>query len=245
MESTLPPRRADYRALITALRAPAGAESPAGDRCASLHIYEGQYLLELHQGARQTFKLLTPAAVAEAFSGRTQDSGWLPPGVVRAGDSLKGPFVVAFRPPSRQALLVQHTSATRPRRLTVPLPGLVLAGQATQWWIWAVKESAFTPTARLHATPLPNVFEDGAICWGANGPPAATAANVAAVWDLFFASPFNDHLAQRRVQGHGDVRPFLRELAGQKTGSFPPDLLIPYAAGATVAVACERFVRSL
>lgn len=85
-----------------------------------------------------------------------------------------------------------------------------------------------TPDAELFHAPLPNVFGNGSICWGANNPPEASAPKISEAWKLFLSTPFNGHAANHKVIGEtGDVRPFLRQLARSRE-KFPTQRLRPF-----------------
>lgn len=98
------------------------------------------------------------------------------------------------------------------QRLHVPLPGLVLFGMGTNYFIWAVKTEKLDPFLEIYRAPLPNVYTDGKICWGMVKPPRATSRSLFQAWELFTKSTFNNHLASgKSKRAHDDVRAVLRE----------------------------------
>ncbi|MDQ2810206.1 MAG: prokaryotic E2 ligase family D protein [Chloroflexota bacterium] len=231
-----------HAALITALLTP--GPRALGALEAELLMYEGQYLFHYRQNAADHYKLLTADTVAVAFTGLGHDSGWLPPGLVRSGVTAGGPFAVLFQPPAIHTLPIILGDNGAPQALTIPLPGLVLAGHETNWYIWAVQEAVFTPTALVYATPLPNVYPDGGICWGENPVPPVGPGTMQAALDLFLHSPFNSHIAGGRIQtAQRDVRPFLRKLARAKATTFPATELLPFNSHPTIDRALERILQ--
>ena len=68
----------------------------------------------------------------------------------------------------------------------------------------------------LYHAPLPNVYNDGKLCFGTNTPPdlnrgeevgKSTAQLLQEAWEMFIGSPFNGHLAQDKSKTHPtDVR---------------------------------------
>ena len=210
---------------------------------AELLFYQGQYLFHYQEQGGDHFKLLTPDAVRLALSGGEQDSGWLPPGLLRCGHTPRGPFAVLWQPPARRTIALITADDPRPRTLTVALPGLLLAGLATRYWVWALPDPQFSAGAPLYHAPLPNVYPDGAICWGGNRVPPATPAALPAVWQLFLTAPFNGHIAAGHTRDpHADVRVLLQQLATAEVPAFPTPELVPLRGGDTAQQMLERIL---
>lgn len=180
----------------------------------ALLFTQGQYLLYSRVGQELRVKGLAPEVLRAAFVEEPVDSGWLPPGVVRWGSGPAGTFLVRFVPPGRQTLRLVSERGKTPLLITVPLPGLVFAGvnasagggQAT-YYIWAVAQDTFAPTARLYQAPFPNVYADGHICFGTNRAPEVAWHTLEEAWQLFIASPFNADMASGKSQQYSqDVR---------------------------------------
>ncbi|MCA1553933.1 MAG: prokaryotic E2 ligase family D protein, partial [Chloroflexi bacterium] len=158
------------------------------------------------------------AAVSEA----PLDSGWLPPGLVRCGQSAHGPWAVLWVPPGK------HTVMLADEQIETPLPGFVLYGHGARYWVFALAACDFRPDARLYDAPLPNVHADGAICWGGNRPPEAQPSQMCAAWQLFMSSPFNGDLSQGKSRAAPqDVRALLRHLQREGARDYPLDDLQP------------------
>src|SRR5690242_10498595 len=98
---------------------------------AELLMLSGQYLLHYMKDGVNEYKLLTPAALRQAFAGEPVDSGWLSPSIVRWGEGGSGQFVVCWIAPGLHTILVDGVASEGRRRkrkasvesLTVPLPG--------------------------------------------------------------------------------------------------------------------------
>ena len=201
---------------------------------AELLMYAGQYVFHYQEQGGDHYKLLTPDAVRLALSGDEHDSGWLPPEVRRCGRTPRGPFSVSWYPPAPRTIALIAGPDPQPRTLTVPLPGLVLAGLATRYWVWALPNPQFSAGAPLYHAPLPNVYPDGAICWGGNVVPPATPDALPAVWTLFLTAPFNGHIAGGHTRdGYRDVRVLLQRLAADAAPMFPTADLVPLSGGLT------------
>ncbi|MDQ2806413.1 MAG: prokaryotic E2 ligase family D protein [Chloroflexota bacterium] len=211
---------------------------------AELLMYSGQYLLHYRDPrGHERYQLMTPDAVQVALSGMNSDSGWLPPGVVRCGHTPQGPFALYWQPPARHSIAVLLDGDPAPALLTVPLPGLVLAGLGTDYWIWALPQPDFDPQAPLSHMPLPNIYSDGRICWGNNPLPPASAAAMPQVWQLFLQAPFNNHIVAGRTRTADlDIRRLLQQLHQSAANAFPTAELLPLNYGGTTAGQLQRIL---
>jgi PRTRC genetic system protein B len=179
-------------------------------------------------------KFVTADDLQAAFTDSERDTGWLAPGIVRAGYGKHGEWFVLHAPPQRIDIHILEMGT-----VSIPLPDLVLAGAGRSYYLWALQEP-FSPLARLFDAPFPNIHNGGQICWGNNTPPAAHPANARTVWRLFFESPFNSHLNQGKTRRHAqDVRKFLVELNGRR--KFPSGQLC--AERGTLSAAIERLFK--
>jgi hypothetical protein len=167
---------------------------------AAILISKGRYFykrrLDTHPPTYR-YKCLSPDALRVAFNIQTIDSGWIAPGVVRCGSSTQGSWAAQFIPPARHVLDLDQAG-----KVSVPLPGLLLMGLETTYWLCATATQAFDPTAHCYYAPLSNVYDSLKLCWGTNMPPIATAQTIAKAWDLFITSPFNEHLSYGKSRQH-------------------------------------------
>jgi PRTRC genetic system protein B len=158
-------------------------------------------------------KFVTADDLSAAFAHSERDTGWLVPGIVRAGYSKHGDWFVLIRPPHKETINLVEIGT-----LTIPVPTLVLAGTGRNYYLWALKEDEnFSPHLLLFDAPFPNIHNGGQICWGNNTPPNASPRNASSAWELFFHSPFNGHLANGKTRRHkDDVREMLKGLDGKR-----------------------------
>lgn len=191
-------------------------------------IADGQYLVRLtnQQGCIQE-KFVAPEAVAEACANISIDTGWLPPEIRRAGRHKGVEWALGFIQPRRYSLEVSREGADGQQshvdRISVPLPGLVCFGLKVDYYIWATKTDHLDPYLEIYRAPLPNLYQDGRICWGDLQPPRSSPASLIQAFNLFMSTTFNNHLAKGRSKREGqDVRVMLRELAGLDTGAVYP-----------------------
>lgn len=188
-------------------------------------------------------KLISEQTLREIATGIPFDSGWLTPnlaagGVVRCGSVRGDDWVCMFFPPGAHRLEV--TAGTPGvdetfERLLVPLPGLAFFGVGVRYWVWAVKADVLQPHHTVFRCPLPNVYQDGSVCWGSLKPPLASPRSVFRAWEMFAGSTFNNHLAGGKSSAHrDDVRDQLRAVAAGAGGYPVEDLLRQTEDGASL-----------
>ena len=117
--------------------------------------------------------------------------------------------------------------------LRLPLPPLVMIRKTREgdtsvdYRVYAVKKRPTSMDIELFHSPLPNVFNSGAICWGKVNRVSRDSlkeSNLAEDWKMLLGSPFGSHAVSGKSQKHRmDVRHMLRELheKGKKTRRYP------------------------
>ena len=208
----------------------------------------GQYILHTCRNQEEMFRGTSTAQLAKAFGAQAVDSGWLPPGICRWGSQIAGDWMVRWYPPGRYSLQFGHPQDQASSTLDVPLPGMVFAGIGATYYVWASKEQAFSPQALLYAVPLPNVYNDGRICYGSNSPPVISAEHwqtVETAWQLFITTPFLLELAGQKSRSHPeDIGVFLAQLAKEEKSTYPMEDLLPYSINGTT-LTVERAIQAL
>ena len=197
----------------------------------------GQYVLHYVDGKEEVFRGTSAARLAQAFGAQSVDSGWLPFGVCRWGRQPAGDWMVRWYPPARYLLHMGNPAHPGTFTQEVALPGMVFAGIGSTYYVWAAKELTCGPDTQLFAAPLPNVYQDGRICYGSNTPPAVSAdawSSIETAWQLFVATPFIGDLSSGKSRAHpGDVRPSLAHVARSAALQYPLDDLFPYTINTT------------
>lgn len=173
--------------------------------------------------------------VASAFSPFGADTGLLPPGTLfwqkKGGQARIG----VYAEPAARTL--RFDPGGREVSLRAPLPGLVFVGKGTRYQVYAVKARPARETDLLYKSPLPNVYDDGAICAGSVTFPKCGPATIWAAFETFFESLFNYDLQGGRIAPSGDdgregVVEILRGL--KRKAEFPLDRLLPQGHPATM-----------
>jgi len=93
---------------------------------------------------------------------------------------------------------------------------------------------------------LPNVHENGRICWGTNHPPIASPQTITKAWELFISSLFNGDLVYGKSRSHySDIRQQLITLSKRRRKTYPSSDLMPASKGyrhSTIADLVEEFI---
>lgn len=195
----------------------------------SLHVFDDQYMVQYRDGAGAIIcKFVSAEAVRQAVLHENIDTGYMPAGVVRWGTGPKGTWAVRYEPPTRRKIYLDVPGAAS-EQLIVPFPAFVFIGWRGQYGVYAVSGSRFNPGSTCLRAPLPNVDDDGDICFGRNSVPFVEQDGMQRAFDLFWAAPFNDHHMQNKSREHAhDIRVRLRSLAAQGARSYPMRDLIEH-----------------
>lgn len=157
-------------------------------------LESGHYLLRYKRDENRPVvsKTLIAPDVAAAFTQKEADTGWIKPGIQRAGRNQSGDWYVYFHPHCYKTItLIQTKQETA--KITIPIPATVLIGSGHAHFIFALADDVFDPSAKAYLAPFPNVDDNGSICFGDNPQQSAHHSNAGQVWDLFFEAPFNGH----------------------------------------------------
>lgn len=222
-----------------------GHTNPTLEMCGGQFLFRGRT-----EGGTTIEKLVSAAALREAFTGVPVDSGWFLPcvaGVARWGIARGVEWAVIFLPPSLHNLeLTEHDGSPEEAvsRIAAPLPGMVMFGVGSKYFVWAVKTPKLDPYQEIYRAPLPNVMADASVCWGAQKPPHATGRSAAEAWVLFaYKTTFNNHAANAKSKSEPeDVRRVLRAHA-ESGEPYPVADLVRQKAqtGVTLDAAVRNF----
>jgi PRTRC genetic system protein B len=163
-------------------------------------------------------KLITNEAAFLAFKeGHQQDTGWLPGGVLRAGSNARGEWVVYI---ARAHMIDIVTD--KGEKLRIPIPATLFMGWGSRYYLWALPNKKFDKKLPVYKAPFPNVYDNGRICWGSHKVPKVSANNIERVWQMFFGTAFNEHIATKKCKSYPDnVLDLLRQLSREEATTFP------------------------
>lgn len=180
----------------------------------------GHFLFKYLKDETWQSKFVTIDDVAAALANVENDSGWLGEGILRAGRCAQGEWFVYTEP--AQKITIQVTTSDL-AQITIPIPATILIGVGHKYFLYALNGFA-KPNAPLYHAPFPNVYGHGRICWGSNRPPAAHHKHAKTVWNMFFQTPFNTHLAGQKSQAYkGNVMEQLVKLSNAHAEEYPLD----------------------
>ena len=186
--------------------------------------------------------------LAEALAARTHfTTGLLPPDILYVAQVGLKRLVVGYRPPQRTALHVDGGEQV----LRVPLPGLVLVrltigNTQPRYGVYAVKTRPTTLAARLYHAPLPNVYQNGSICWGSVPTPTVeqlAGTDLSPEWSLLLGSVFTSHgVHGKRRSTPEDIRQLYIALEGRHARSYPTKDLMSVAEVNTLGEVIDRTI---
>lgn len=209
---------------------------------AELLFVDRNYILHYKDGNRHLYKSLTSGVLRNAFNNEPTDTGWLPENVIRHGSSLLGDWIVSFYPQQRYNLQVQD------EQLHVPLPSFVFVGISTSYFVWVVKRAKFNARSFIYHAPLPNVMNDGRICWGNVHPLPASLSTIESTWEKFIGSIFNQDYTQRKSLKFNNIIDCLKLLHQRSQVSarcrYPVSDLVPIHKNLNVNKAVETVLNN-
>lgn len=206
---------------------PAEAEVRADPLRLRLDFHGESVVLHDYGGGVVRTKLVSALDVAHALARELDlDTGLLPPEVLWWSRTSGGERVAVWREPRVWTVRLRERYDAPPRRLRLPLPGLVFvclpARQAP--YVFAAQARPKTPDDQLYHAPAYNVFSSGRVCTGSHAFPSDPAR----VPEEFFRSYFSatGDTARGKSRRHpDDVGALWAELDGQRT--FPLEDLVP------------------
>lgn len=177
--------------------------------------------------------LIDPAQLALQLASTVRlETGILSPNTIYISQEGVQKLVVEYRPRQKTALFLEGTDAP----VIVPLPELLLFHRTTDkglpdYRVFAVKARPTNLNAKLFHAPLPNLYEDGRVCWGSVQHLQAqqlTGTNLTEDWKVLLGTRFGSHNAGRRSKSHpNDIRKKYLAMEAAKTRVYPKSDLIP------------------
>ncbi len=117
--------------------------------------------------------------------------------------------------------------------LGLPLPGAVIVHCQSQLWVYAYKNE-LSLNSTLYRYPLPNINENGKVCWGNVALPRH---NPSSMWNTFVTSEFNQDYDNGKSQAYPyNVVTQLKEVAQSSNTVYPErDLVSTHLTLASLA----------
>ena len=95
-------------------------------------------------------------------------------------------------------------------------------GWGSRYYLWALPNKRFDRKLPVYKAPFPNIYDNGRICWGSHKVPKVSVNNIERVWQMFFGTAFNEHIAAKKCRSFPDnVLDLLRRLSREEAATFP------------------------
>ena len=180
------------------------------------------------RGRLTKVQLLSAFDVTAALAGlRDLSTPVLPPETLWWTMTAGGTRLALWRAPQVWTVRLRETYDGRPRRLRLPMPGLVflcLPGRQAPY-VFAARERPVGDNDQLYHCPCFNVFESGRVCVGSHLFPADPGK----VPEAFFSSYFSvtrDTAGNKSRRYPEDIGALWHELDGR--AHYPTDDLVPH-----------------
>jgi hypothetical protein len=203
------------------------------DPLMTLKIYSFGVLMQRKTPQGMTEFLVDPAQIALQLAANLRlETGLLSPNTIYVAQEGVQKIIVEHRPRKKTAIFLEGSDTP----VIVPLPDLLLFRCSTEkgqpeYRVFAVKERPTNLEARLFQVPLPNLYDDGRICWGSVQKLQAqnfSSATLDEDWKVFLGTPFGSHNVSRRSKSHpADVRQKYLEMEQKKSRVYPKADLLP------------------
>lgn len=197
----------------------------------TLKFYDfGIMLHRTHDDGSETEYPIDPAQLASVLAARVElNTGLLTGNTIYIATQGIKRLVVEYRPPQKTGIFLDgSTNAIR-----IPMPGLLLfrAGAETpRYALYAVKKRPDTMDTPLYHAPLPNIYQQGNICWGTVNrvsKDGLASNHLDEDWKLLLGSSFGNHGVPNRSKSHPkDIREKYAAMEARKTRTYPTTDLI-------------------
>jgi PRTRC genetic system protein B len=177
--------------------------------------------------------LIDPAQLALQLAATVRlETGILASNTIYISQEGVQKLVVEYRPRQKTALFLEGSEAP----VIVPLPELLLFRRTTDkglpdYRVFAVKARPTNLTAKLFHAPLPNLYEDGRVCWGSVQHLQAqqlTGTHLTEDWKVLLGTRFGSHNVGRRSKSQpADIRKKYLAMEAAKTRVYPKSDLLP------------------
>jgi PRTRC genetic system protein B len=187
-----------------------------------LSFYSYGVLLRKQTEHGQTEYPVNPAQLAEALAARVRfSSGLLNKNTLLIQQEGVKKLIIEYRPARMSGLWIEGLDEA----VRVPLPPLLLIALYSGGWrfhTYAVKRRPTTLDELLYHAPLPNVFNEGHICWGSLRLPEVANNDLKPIWTAFLGSSFGNHSVSDKSRAHpNDVRHQLLALHQRQAKRYP------------------------
>ena len=198
---------------------------------AQVNIYEENIILRLLRDTHVEIRQISGEDLANIFAGEIEfRTGLLPEGTLWHKRNHGAPQTALWRPPQVWRVQLQEEAFAPPRRLKLPMPGLVfVCSESRAPTVYAAKHRPVNEDSELYRAPTFNVFPNGNVCPGTHKFPA----DIQKIPESFFESRFSmtGDYHNRSLKHRENLMALWEELDGQD--QYPlEDLVFQTTAGA-------------
>ena len=196
----------------------------------TLKIYPFGVLMRRNTPQGISEYLIDPAQLAMQLASNIRlETGLLSPNTIYVAQEGVHKIVVEHRPRKKTAIFLEGSEAA----VVIPLPDLLMLRRASDkggpdYRIFAVKERPTDLKAALYHAPLPNLYDDGRVCWGSVRRENLSGATLEEDWRILLGTPFGSHnCARRSKEFPDDVRKKYLDMERRKSRVYSKRDLLP------------------
>ena len=191
-----------------------------------LDFHGESVILHDYAGSVTRTRLVSALDVAHALARELNlGTGLLPPEALWWTKTSSGVRVAVWREPRVWTVRLRENYADKPRRLRLPMPGLVfvcMPGRQAPY-VYSARSRPRSVSEQLYCCPTYNVFPTGRVCTGTHLFPTDPAKVPEAFFESYFSA--GDTGRGKSASHPEDVGQLWAELKGQAT--YPLDDLVP------------------
>jgi hypothetical protein len=203
------------------------------DPLMTLKVFPFGVLMQRKTPHGETQYLVDPAQLALQLAANIRlETGLLSPNTIYVSQEGVHKIIVEHRPRKKTGIFLEGSDEA----IVVPLPDLLMFRRSSEkgqpeYRVYAVKGRPTSLEAKLWQIPLPNVYDDGRVCWGSvkkiQGQ-TLSDTSLEADWRVFLGTPFGNHSVSRKSRSHpDDIRKKYIDMEQRKSRVYPKSDLMP------------------
>jgi hypothetical protein len=207
---------------------PAEADVAEDPLLLQLDFHAETVVLREYERGHARARVVSALDVAHALARELDlSTGVLPEGVLWWSKTASGVRSAVWRAPRVWTVRLRERYDAPPRRLRLPMPGLVFVAMPGRQppYVFAARARPRSPEDQLYACPTYNVFADARVCTGSHAFPRDPARVPEAFFDSFFSVTADTARGKSRAHPD-DVGRLWAEI--DRRGDYPEDDLVPH-----------------
>ena len=192
-----------------------------------LDFHRESVIVHDYVGSTVRTRLVSALDVAHALARELDlSTGILPPDTLWWSRTSTGVRIAAWRTPRIWLVRLRDRYDAKPRRLSLPMPGLVFLAMSGRQapYVFAALDRPRSPDDQLFHCPAYNVFDSGRVCPGTHAFPSDPAKVPEAFFESYFSATVDTGRNKSRAHPD-DIGQLWAELKGAPT--YPVNDLVP------------------